>query len=113
MNKEKIIKVFDKQIKQEFNAELKKAIKSQGLNYKEIIKWKEDKKNLELCESYFSKEIFLKSFNFTIQDWCEVRYGDYYNELKLEEGLNKKKYTLDKINQYIKFLNLINKQLNK
>lgn len=106
MHKNRIIQIFDEQINEEFESELNKVISSQGLNYKEIIKWKNDKKNLELCESYLSKQIFLKSFNFNIQDWREIRKGDYYNELYLEEGLKKKKYTLDKIEQY-------NKQLNR
>jgi len=104
MNINNLIQIFDKQIKQEFEDELKKVINSKELNDKEIIKWKEDKNNLELCESYLSKQIFLKSFNFNIQDWREIRKGDYFNELHLENGLNKKKYTLDKIEQYNKQL---------
>jgi hypothetical protein len=104
MNINNIIQVFDKQINQEFKYELKKVISSQGLNDKEIIKWKKDKKNLELCESYISKQIFLKSLNFNIQDWRQIRNGDYYNEWNLEKGINKKKYTLNKIEEYIKQL---------
>ena len=44
MNINNIIQVFDKQINQEFKYELKKVISSQGLNDKEIIKWKRDSK---------------------------------------------------------------------
>jgi hypothetical protein len=99
---EKVIEQFDRQIKKEFQEKLIYAISEQNLNLKEIIKWKKDKKNLIKCESYLSKEIFLKSLNFTIKDWKEIRKGNYYDELLLEKGIAKKIYILDKINQYLK-----------
>ena len=97
----KVIEQFDRQIKQEFKQQLSYAISNQGLNLKEIIEWKKDENNLKKCESYLSKQIFLKSLNFTIQDWKEIRRGDYYDELLNEKGITKKLYILDKINNYI------------
>jgi hypothetical protein len=98
---EKILKQFDKQINFEFKTQLGYAISEQRLNTKEIIEWKKNKKNLMLCESYLAKQIFLKSIDFTIDDWKEIRKGDYYNEISLESGLNKKLYKLAKIEEYL------------
>jgi hypothetical protein len=98
----KVTEQFDWQIKQEFKTQLSYAISEQRLNTKGIIDFKNDKNNLKRCESYLAKEIFLKSINFNINDWREIRKGDFYNELFLEKGLNKKKYILDKIENYLK-----------
>lgn len=98
---EKALQQFDRQIKFEFNIQLKKAVEQQGLNTSEIIKWKKDKKNLLLCESYLAKEIFLKTIDFTINDWKKIRTGDYFQEIDLEKGINKKLYLLTKIQNYL------------
>lgn len=99
--KQKLIEQFDKQIKKEFNLKLSYAISEQRLNTYQIIQWKKDFNNLKLCESYLAKQIFLKSINFTVEDWKKIRKGDYYNELFLEQGINKKLYKLAKIEEYI------------
>jgi len=110
---QKVIEQFDKQIYFEIESQLNKyllendVIKDELKEYKDknknkITQWKKEIKNLKLCESYLAKEIFLKSINFDIEDWKEIRKGDYYNEIFLESGLNKKLYKLAKIEEYLK-----------
>lgn len=98
---QKVIEQYDRQIKKEFNIQLSYAISEQRLNTYGIMKWKKDLNNLKLCESHISKQIFLKSINFTAKDWKKLRDESYYNELFLETGINKKLYKLAKIEQYI------------
>jgi hypothetical protein len=110
--KQKLIETFDKQIYFEIELELNKHLLKNDVNkdelkeYKdknknEITQWKKEIKNLKLCESYLAKEIFLKSINFDIDDWKKIRKGDYYNEISLESGINKKLYKLAKIEEYL------------
>lgn len=110
--RQKLIEQFDKQIYFEIENELNKhllkngIIKSELIKYKnkyksKIIEWKKDINNLKLCESYLAKHIFLKSINFTVEDWKEIRKENYYYELFLEQGINKKLYKLAKIEEYL------------
>jgi len=108
MNKEKeyVIKVFDRQIKNELKQNLSYAISEQNLYTNEIMQWKTNKKNLSNCISYFMKEIFLESFNFTIYDWRIIRTEEYFIQLNLLFGIDKKKYLLQCIKIYKNKYNL-------
>jgi hypothetical protein len=111
-----LIKQFDKQIYFELENELTKSIykenpefvkkdileyKKNKKNYFKILEFKKNKKNLILCESYLAKQIFLKTIDFTINDWSKIRTGNYYEEIYLEKGINKKLYLLSKIESYL------------
>ena len=56
---DKIIKKFDKQIRNEYKY-------SKGKKYK--------------CISYWSKNILLESINFTLNDWKQVRTREYWEK---------------------------------
>ncbi len=110
--RQKLIEQFDKQIYFEIENELNKHLLKNGIMKDELIKyknkykskiteWKKDINNLKLCDSYLSKHIFLKSINFTVEDWKKIRKENHYNELFLEQGINKKLYKLVKIEIYI------------
>lgn len=80
--KDKVIEVFDKQIYFELKSN-----------------------KLEDCISYWSKKLFIAELSLTLDDWREIRKDDYYEEISLKSGIEKQKYRLYKIKEYL------NKQL--
>lgn len=76
----KILEVFDRQIKAEY-------------------KFAEGDK--EKCPSYWAKAIFLKTLHFTINDWKKVREGDYYNVIKPKRGIERSKFVYSRVCSYI------------
>ena len=90
----KIIKTFDKQIKEEYKS-------AKGNKYK--------------CASYWKKTIFNESKDFSISDWLEVRKGGYWEKRdslvsfinlsnckteKEDAKINLYKFILSKIKKY-------------
>lgn len=78
--KQKVIEVFDKQI------------------YFEL---KTNKNKPENCISYWSKKLFIAELSLTLDDWREIRKDDYYEEISLKSGIEKQKYRLYKIKEYL------------
>lgn len=76
--KNKVIEVFDKQIYFELKSN-----------------------KLEDCISYWSKKLFIAELSLTLDDWREIRKDDYYEEISLKSGIEKQKYRLYKIKEYL------------
>lgn len=100
LQKKYVLKNFDRQIKKELKLALKYAIIFHRLDTKGIMQWKQNKKNLRFCISYFMKEIFLESFNFTVTDWRIIRTDEYFIEVQKLSDIEKKVYTLQCILNY-------------
>ena len=65
------------------------------------IGWqKKSHDSLEDCPSYWRKKIFFHSFDFKIDDWREVRAGDYYEIRDALTGIDRDKFILKRIIQY-------------
>lgn len=77
---EKIIERFDEQIKKEYKAA------------------KGDK---DRCPSYWQKLIFIKSKSFSIADWREVRGGDYWIIRDSKTEIDRDKFILSRIKEYL------------
>jgi hypothetical protein len=76
-----LIKAFDKQIKVEYR-----------INNGEI----------EECESYWAKSLFIAANNLSIDDWRQIRDKDYWRGYDCRRGIERKRFTLDRIKQYNK-----------
>lgn len=78
MELEKIIETFDYQIKRDIKNGLKK----------------------EDSLSYWNKLLFLKTKDYTIREWKEIRDEDYYKQKTKWNGVDSVIYTLTKIKQH-------------
>jgi len=76
---ERVIKIFDQQIKREY-------------------KLNNGKK--ENCISYWNKILFLKSLELDLEDWRNIRGFEYWEEKKRLNGIESIKYTIGKIDKY-------------
>ena len=58
-------------------------------------------RNPKICESYYMKQIFLETIDFNIDDWRELRHGDYYEKKqRYYEKIDKKKFVLQRVLEY-------------
>jgi hypothetical protein len=73
---DKIIYQFDKQIKREYPL---------------------SKGNIKECPSFWQKTLFLETFNLDINDWRQIRVGDYWKRLGELEGIEKNKFIINKV----------------
>jgi hypothetical protein len=75
----KLIETFDRQIKAEYSA---------------------NNGNLERCESYWAKALFMASAKLSIHDWRGIRDEDFWIGYDSRKGIERKRFTLNKISQY-------------
>ena len=80
--------IADKRIR-EFDYQLKREMRA--------VRTRDPKK----CLSYYLKEIFIETIDFYIDDWREVRKGDYYERKQsYYETIDKKKFVLQRVLEY-------------
>jgi len=77
---DELVKQFDNQIKKEY---------------------KTARGNKHNCPSYWHKLIFLKSINLSINDWREIRTGDYYLVRDSLSGIEQSKFIHGRIIDYL------------
>ena len=77
----RMLDIFDKQIKIEYR-----------INYGDI----------QACESYWAKRLFVASKDLSVDDWRELRDEEYWEGHDCRKGILKKMFILDKVNQYNK-----------
>lgn len=78
------------------------------MNYNEILKkfdrqiWWQMKayKQKEKCPSYWRKMIFIESHDLGIDDWREIRSGNYYDARDSLFDVNRDKFILKRILEY-------------
>ena len=75
----KLIKVFDKQIKKEYKA-------AKGNKYN--------------CRSWWAKMLFIEFNKLHVDDWRIIRSGDYWETRDRKIGIERDKYILSKIKEY-------------
>ena len=78
---DKLIRIFDRQIKREWGAANK------------------DKKQ---CLSYWNKLIFLESATIYILDWREIRTGNYWQIRDSLKGIGQSRFIYERIKEYKK-----------
>ena len=80
-NKEidKLIRKFDKQIKNEY------------------LEYSGDK---DKCPSYWHKLLFINTLDFTIDDWKKLRTKEYYYIRDRLEGIEQNKFILQRVRMY-------------
>ena len=76
-----LITQFDKQIKIEY-----------AINEGEI----------QECESYWAKSLFVAANDLSISDWREIRDEEYWENYNRRRGIYRKMFTLERIRQYKK-----------
>jgi len=108
LNTAEIIKRFNYQIEEEIidsiaNTELqkeKKKLDNKLITEKEFIVFKQEivKEN---CKSYWEKKLFIETLNLTIDDWKEIRVGDYFKIKDSLSGIDQNKFILSRVMKYV------------
>lgn len=83
--------------------------KKRDLNTKEIIKRfnyqieEEIKQEIikENCKSYWEKLLFIETLNFNLNDWEEIRVGDYFKIKDSLSGIDQNKFVLSRVMNYV------------
>ena len=108
LNTAEIIKRFNYQIEEEIidsiaNTELqkeKKKLDNKLITEKEFVVFKQEivKEN---CKSYWEKKLFIETLNLTIDDWKEIRVGDYFKIKDSLSGIDQNKFILSRVMKYV------------
>ena len=77
----KRLKIFDLQIKKEYE-------EAEGVK--------------EKCISYWGKILFIKTKDFTIDDWRKIRDDEYYDKIKDLTDIERSIFILKNVEDYIK-----------
>tara|TARA_R100000541_G_scaffold15833_2_gene25255 strand:+ start:402 stop:716 length:315 start_codon:yes stop_codon:yes gene_type:complete len=83
LNTKEIIERFNYQIEEEIEQEIEQ----------EIFK--------ENCKSYWEKKLFIETLNLTIDDWKEIRVGDYFKIKDSLSGIDQNKFILSRVMNYV------------
>jgi hypothetical protein len=86
-----------------------KFLKKRDLNTAEIIKRfnyqieEEIKEEIikENCKSYWEKKLFIETLNFSLNDWEEIRVGDYFEIKDSLSGIDQNKFILSRVMKYV------------
>lgn len=78
------------------------------MNYNQIVKqfnreiWWQKKSYIteKKCPAYWRKRIFIESHDLTIDDWREIRSGNYYDLRDSIYDMDRDKFILKKIIEY-------------
>jgi len=79
MNYNKVLATFDKQIKREYP---------------------EAGGDKNKCISYWQKLLFIESNKLSIDDWRNIRVGDYWEIRDSKSGIDRYKFILNRIENY-------------
>jgi len=60
--------------------------------------------NKEECPSYWHKLVFLKTLNLDLDDWRNIRKNDYYIVRDSLKGIEKTKFILYRVSDYLRSL---------
>tara|TARA_R110002050_G_C8679988_1_gene492870 strand:+ start:220 stop:492 length:273 start_codon:yes stop_codon:yes gene_type:complete len=55
----------------------------------------------ECCNSYWEKQLFIETLNLTIEDWAEIRAGDYFSLKDSLSTIDQNKFTYKKVMDYV------------
>jgi hypothetical protein len=55
----------------------------------------------ESCKSYWEKKLFIETLNLTIDDWKEIRVGDYFEIKDSLSGIDQNKFILSRVMKYV------------